>query len=166
MAVEVLCDVDNPLCGEHGAARVYGPQKGATPEMVEQLDAGLAHWRGWSRSSLGRDIACLPGAGAAGGLAAGAVAFMNARLVPGIDAIMSQIAPGGGRRRRRLGDHGRRHLSTSSHCAARWCPASRGSPAPPARRSPSARGRFAWSLGGIAKPGLRRRWLAWNPEWS
>jgi glycerate kinase len=90
VTVEVLCDVDNPLCGEHGAARVYGPQKGATPEMVEQLDAGLAHLARLVKEQLGRDIACLPGAGAAGGLAAGAVAFTNARLVPGIDAIMSQ----------------------------------------------------------------------------
>jgi glycerate kinase len=90
LTVEVLCDVDNPLCGAHGAARVYGPQKGATPEMVEQLDAGLAHLARVVKEQLGRDIACLPGAGAAGGLAAGAVAFLNARLVPGIDAIMSQ----------------------------------------------------------------------------
>jgi glycerate kinase len=89
-AVEVLCDVDNPLCGEHGAARVYGPQKGATPEMVEQLDIGLVHLARVVKEQVGRDIACLPGAGAAGGLAAGAVAFMNARLVPGIEAIMSQ----------------------------------------------------------------------------
>ncbi len=88
--VEVLCDVDNPLCGAHGAAQVYGPQKGATPGMVEQLDAGLAHLARVVKEQLGRDIACLPGAGAAGGLAAGAVAFLNARLVPGIDAVMSQ----------------------------------------------------------------------------
>jgi glycerate kinase len=90
MAADVLCDVDNPLCGVQGAARVFGPQKGATPEMVKQLDAGLAHLARVVKEQLGRDIACLPGAGAAGGLAAGAVAFMNARLVPGIDAIMSQ----------------------------------------------------------------------------
>ncbi len=90
VTVEVLCDVDNPLCGEHGAARVYGPQKGAAPEMVERLDAGLAHLARVVKDQLGHDIACLPGAGAAGGLAAGAVAFLNARLVPGIDAIMSQ----------------------------------------------------------------------------
>jgi len=88
--VEVLCDVDNPLCGEHGAARVYGPQKGATPQMVETLDAGLAHLARLIRDQLGRDVADLPGAGAAGGLAAGAVAFMNARLVQGIDTVMSQ----------------------------------------------------------------------------
>ncbi|MCX5645353.1 MAG: glycerate kinase [Phycisphaerae bacterium] len=91
VTVEVLCDVDNPLCGEHGAARVFGPQKGATPEMVDQLDAGLAHLARLVREQLGRDIACLPGAGAAGGLAAGAVAFMNGRLISGVEAVMAQI---------------------------------------------------------------------------
>lgn len=90
-AVEVLCDVDNPLCGERGAARVFGPQKGATPEMVEQLDAGLAHLARLVQDQLGRDIACLPGAGAAGGLAAGAVAFLKGRLISGVDAVMSQV---------------------------------------------------------------------------
>ncbi len=90
VAVEVLCDVDNPLTGARGAARVYGPQKGATPEMVEQLDAALAHLARLVNGQLGRDIEHLPGAGAAGGLAAGAVAFLNARLVSGIEAVMSQ----------------------------------------------------------------------------
>jgi glycerate kinase len=90
LSVEVLCDVDNPLTGEHGAARVYGPQKGATPAMVEQLEAGLAHLAQVVRAQLGRDIERLPGGGAAGGLAAGAVAFLDARLVSGIEAIMSQ----------------------------------------------------------------------------
>jgi glycerate 2-kinase len=87
--VDVLCDVDNPLCGQHGAAHVFGPQKGATPEMVRTLDAALLHLAGVVKEQLGRDIACLPGAGAAGGLAAGAVAFMNAHLVSGIDEVMS-----------------------------------------------------------------------------
>jgi glycerate kinase len=91
VAVDVLCDVDNPLCGEHGAARVFGPQKGATPEMVEQLDAGLAHLARLVQEQLGRDIACLPGAGAAGGLAAGAVAFLDGRLISGVEAVMAQI---------------------------------------------------------------------------
>jgi glycerate kinase len=90
LSVEVLCDVDNPLTGEHGAARVYGPQKGATPEMVEELEAGLTHLAQVVRAQLGRDIERLPGAGAAGGLAAGAVAFLDAHLVSGIEAIMSQ----------------------------------------------------------------------------
>ncbi len=87
--IDVLCDVNNPLCGPHGAAHVYGPQKGATPEMVPTLDAGLLHLAAVVREQLGRDIAHLPGAGAAGGLAAGAVAFMNAHLVSGIDEIMA-----------------------------------------------------------------------------
>ncbi len=86
--VEVLCDVDNPLCGERGAAAVFGPQKGATPEMVERLDSGLAHLADVVDRELGREIRDLPGAGAAGGLAAGAVAFMNATLVSGIEAVL------------------------------------------------------------------------------
>ena len=87
-AVEVLCDVDNLLCGDHGAARVFGPQKGATPQMVERLDAGLRHLATLVREQHSKDILTVPGAGAAGGLAAGALAFMNAKLVPGIDTII------------------------------------------------------------------------------
>ena len=87
--VDVLCDVDNPLCGQHGAAHVYGPQKGATPEMVKTLDAGLLHLARVVKEQIGRDVVHLSGAGAAGGLAAGAVAFMNGRLVSGIDEVMS-----------------------------------------------------------------------------
>lgn len=88
-AVEVLCDVDNPLCGEQGAARVFGPQKGATPESVVQLDSGLRNLAAVVRALLGRDILEIPGAGAAGGLAAGAIVFLNARLVSGITAVMT-----------------------------------------------------------------------------
>ena len=87
--VEVLCDVDNPLCGVHGAARVYGGQKGASPQMVEQLEKGLAHLAGLVWKYLQRDINNVPGAGAAGGLAAGALAFMNAMLVSGIETVMA-----------------------------------------------------------------------------
>ena len=87
--IEVLCDCDNPLCGELGAARVYAPQKGATPEMIERLDKGLAHMADVVRSELQRDISGVPGAGAAGGLAAGAIAFMNAELVSGIETVMA-----------------------------------------------------------------------------
>ncbi|MHC4533661.1 MAG: glycerate kinase [Planctomycetota bacterium] len=86
--VEVLCDCDNPLCGEEGAAKVYGPQKGATEEMVEQLEKGLAHLAEIVSEQLGRDIN-VPGAGAAGGLAGGAIAFMNADVVSGIETIMA-----------------------------------------------------------------------------
>ncbi|MGE5294926.1 MAG: glycerate kinase, partial [Solirubrobacterales bacterium] len=89
-AVKVLCDVDNPLCGEHGAARVYGPQKGATPQMVEILDANLAHLAAIVKDQLGENIKDLPGSGAAGGLAAGAVAFLDARLVSGVDEVIAQ----------------------------------------------------------------------------
>jgi glycerate kinase len=87
--VEVLCDVDNPLCGEKGAAKVYGPQKGATPQMVEQLEKGLAHLAELVDKQLQRDID-VPGAGAAGGLTAGAIAFMNAAVVSGIETVMAR----------------------------------------------------------------------------
>jgi len=88
--VEILCDVDNPLCGSEGAARVYGPQKGATPEMVEQLDKGLAHLAECVKERFGCDIKDVPGAGAAGGLAGGAMAFMNGTIVSGIDTVMTR----------------------------------------------------------------------------
>jgi glycerate kinase len=86
--VQVFCDVTNPLCGPLGAARVYGPQKGATPERVEQLEAGLSRLGRMVSEQLGIDLLNLPGAGAAGGLAAGAVAFMGATLTSGIEAII------------------------------------------------------------------------------
>jgi glycerate kinase len=88
--VDVLCDVDNPLCGEHGAARIYGPQKGATDRMVEKLEAGLSHLARLVRAQLGRGIENVPGAGAAGGLAAGAMAFMDAGIVSGIETVMAR----------------------------------------------------------------------------
>ena len=88
--VDVLCDVDSPLCGPHGAAVVFGPQKGATAESVRTLDSALAHLAALVQQQLGQDIRNLPGGGAAGGLAAGAVAFMGARLTSGIEAVMSQ----------------------------------------------------------------------------
>lgn len=88
--VEVLCDVDNPLCGENGAARVFGPQKGAKPEMVEELESGLRHFAETVKQQLGKQIDEIPGSGAAGGLSAGAVAFMDAKLVSGIETIIQQ----------------------------------------------------------------------------
>jgi len=87
--VEVLCDVDNPLCGRHGAAKVFGPQKGATPQMVKQLEKGLQHLAALVEKQLHHNISNVPGAGAAGGLAAGAIAFMNAKLVSGIETVMA-----------------------------------------------------------------------------
>ncbi|MHC4123735.1 MAG: glycerate kinase family protein [Planctomycetota bacterium] len=86
---EVLCDVENPLCGPNGAAAIYGPQKGATPDMVELLDKGLKNLAEIAKEKLDCEIETLPGAGAAGGLAAGAVAFMNASLVSGIETIIA-----------------------------------------------------------------------------
>lgn len=88
--VEVLCDVNNPLCGRNGAARIYGPQKGATPEMVAQLDKGLKSFVEVVKKEFDCDID-VAGAGAAGGLASGAIAFMDATLVSGIDAIVKLI---------------------------------------------------------------------------
>ena len=90
VTVEVLCDVNSPMCGRQGAARVYGPQKGATPQMADILDAALCHLADLVKDQLGCDVRNVPSGGAAGGLAAGAVAFMNARLVSGIDTVMSQ----------------------------------------------------------------------------
>ena len=87
--IEVLCDVTNPLCGERGAAVVYGPQKGATADMVRRLDIALSRLAYLMKMQTGRDIAAESGAGAAGGLAAGAMAFMGARLVPGVEAVMN-----------------------------------------------------------------------------
>ncbi|MDI3535001.1 MAG: glycerate 2-kinase [Thermosediminibacterales bacterium] len=84
----VASDVDNPLCGEKGASATYGPQKGATPEMVKTLDKNLAHLAEIIKRDLGKDIKDIPGAGAAGGLGAGLMAFCNAELRRGIDIII------------------------------------------------------------------------------
>ena len=89
--VVAASDVTNPLCGERGASVVYGPQKGATPEMSQQLDAALGHYAGVIRSTLGVDVRDLPGAGAAGGLGAGLVAFLGAKLMPGIDIVSQAV---------------------------------------------------------------------------
>jgi glycerate kinase len=89
--VEVACDVTNPLTGPSGASAVYGPQKGATPEMVAELDAALKHFAEVIRRDLGVDVEQLPGAGAAGGLGAGLVAFTGARLRPGAEMVMEAL---------------------------------------------------------------------------
>ena len=90
--VRVACDVDNPLYGSNGAAYVYGPQKGATPDMVAVLDAGLRHFATVIRADLGTDVSQTPGAGAAGGLGAGLMAFCNARLQRGVDIVIDAVA--------------------------------------------------------------------------
>jgi glycerate 2-kinase len=89
--VDVACDVTNPLTGPSGASAVYGPQKGATPEMVAELDAALHHFAEIIRRDLGIDVERLPGAGAAGGLGAGLVAFAGARLRPGAEMMMEAL---------------------------------------------------------------------------
>jgi len=89
--IEVACDVGNPLVGPRGAARVYGPQKGATPEMVEQLDANLGHLADIVGRDIGADVRDLPGAGAAGGLGGGLVAFLRAELRSGVDIIIEAV---------------------------------------------------------------------------
>jgi len=81
--IRVACDVNNPLTGPQGAAAIYGPQKGATDEMVEQLDRGLAHLARLIREQMDIDVEAIPGSGAAGGLGAGLIAFAGARLENG-----------------------------------------------------------------------------------
>ena len=100
---QIACDVKNPLCGENGASAVFGPQKGATPEMVKELDAALTNFArvascsscssgssGSRISSDSGDLSATPGAGAAGGLGFGFKAFLGAELVPGVDLILGE----------------------------------------------------------------------------
>ena len=89
--IRVACDVTNPLTGPEGAAAVYGPQKGATPEVVEVLEAGLINLAGVIRRELGIDVEYLPGAGAAGGLGAGLVAFAGATLQRGVEIVAEAV---------------------------------------------------------------------------
>ncbi len=89
--VIVASDVTNPLCGPLGASAVYGPQKGATPAMVAELDAALAQYARIVERDLGADVAEVPGAGAAGGLGAGLMAFLHARLQPGAAMVLRAI---------------------------------------------------------------------------
>jgi len=84
----VACDVDNPLCGTRGASAIYGPQKGATPEAVLELDAALGNLARVAALATGRNVAELPGAGAAGGLGAGLLWYTPARLRPGVEIVL------------------------------------------------------------------------------
>ncbi|HYT27497.1 MAG TPA: glycerate kinase [Ktedonobacteraceae bacterium] len=88
---DVACDVNNPLCGPMGASAVYGPQKGATPEMVVQLDDALAHYAEVIERDLGVSVRDVPGAGAAGGLGAGLMAFLRATLRPGAQIVLEAV---------------------------------------------------------------------------
>jgi glycerate kinase len=89
--VVVATDVDSPLTGPQGAAVVYGPQKGATPEDVVLLDRALGHLATVIHRDLGLDVREMPGAGAAGGLGAGLVAFLGAHLRPGVEVVMEAV---------------------------------------------------------------------------
>ncbi|MBI2965933.1 MAG: glycerate kinase [Chloroflexi bacterium] len=89
--VTVACDVNNPLCGPTGASAIFGPQKGATPELVRQLDAALAHFAEVVAHDLGKNVKDRPGAGAAGGLGAGLMAFVNAELRAGVDIVLEAV---------------------------------------------------------------------------
>lgn len=89
--IYIACDVDNPLYGPRGAAHRYGPQKGATPRMAAELDRGLKRLAAVIKKDIGRDVAKIPGAGAAGGLGAGAIAFLDAQLRRGADLVVDAL---------------------------------------------------------------------------
>jgi glycerate kinase len=91
MELITLCDVANPLCGSQGASYIYGPQKGAKPEDLPVLDQNLRHFAAQVKLHLGKDIAEIPGAGAAGGLGAGMIAFCDSKLRRGIDTILELV---------------------------------------------------------------------------
>lgn len=89
--ITVACDVDNPLCGPRGASTIFGPQKGATPQMVAELDSALAHFAICAQEATGRQVAWQAGAGAAGGLGAGLLFFTSAKLKPGVDIVLDAV---------------------------------------------------------------------------
>ena len=89
--VQVACDVNNPLCGETGASAIFGPQKGASNNDIEILDRNLFHWSKLIKNQMGKDVKDIPGAGAAGGLGAGLMAFVNAELALGADIVLNTL---------------------------------------------------------------------------
>lgn len=89
--ITVICDVTNPLLGENGATFIYGPQKGATDGIRDELEAGMAHYAQVVSAAAGRDIASFPGAGAAGGLGAALGGVLHAQLKSGIDAVLDAV---------------------------------------------------------------------------
>jgi glycerate kinase len=89
--IEAACDVNNPLTGPKGASAVFGPQKGATPEMVDQLDGNLVRFAGMISRDLDVQVETVPGAGAAGGMGAALLAFLGAQLRPGIEIVMEAV---------------------------------------------------------------------------
>ncbi|EPP6259093.1 glycerate kinase [Cronobacter sakazakii] len=91
VSVTAACDVDNPLCGEKGASAVFGPQKGATPAMVTELDAALRCFGEQLEAVTGKTIISAPGAGAAGGMGAALLGMLNAELRPGIEIVIESL---------------------------------------------------------------------------
>ncbi|SHH96259.1 glycerate kinase [Ferrimonas marina] len=91
LSIEVACDVDNPLCGTTGASAIFGPQKGATPDMVMQLDTNLAHYGTLIQQQLGVEVTTVPGAGAAGGMGAALLGLLGAQLRPGIEIVIDAV---------------------------------------------------------------------------
>lgn len=91
ISFKIICDVDNPLLGENGAAEVFGPQKGASPQMVTELEKGLANLAHVIQNETGKYLAKIEGIGAAGGIAVPLMAFFNSELVAGADFILSQL---------------------------------------------------------------------------
>ena len=89
--IEVACDVDNPLTGPRGASAIFGPQKGASPGMVATLDAALTHFARIVARDTGAEVADVPGAGAAGGMGAAMLAFLGARLRPGVEIVTEAV---------------------------------------------------------------------------
>ncbi|KIH83698.1 glycerate kinase [Pseudomonas batumici] len=88
---EIAADVNNPLCGEQGASAIFGPQKGATPAQVRELDAALGHFADLCAQVLGQDVRDEPGSGAAGGLGFAAKAFLGARFRPGVEVVAELV---------------------------------------------------------------------------
>lgn len=88
VTIEVACDVTNPFVGENGASYIFGPQKGATPDMVKELDNNLYYFAEKIKEFNGKDIAYISGAGAAGGLGGALLAFLNGELKPGIELVI------------------------------------------------------------------------------
>ena len=89
--ITVICDVTNPLLGPNGATFIYGPQKGATPAIRDELEAGMAHYATIVSNAIGRDIAGFPGAGSAGGLGAALGGVLGGTLKSGIDAVLDAV---------------------------------------------------------------------------
>lgn len=91
VSIAVACDVDNPLCGEFGASAIFGPQKGATPSMVQQLDQALAHFAQIVQQQLSLNILDIKGSGAAGGMGGGLMLLPNVQLQSGVDIVINQV---------------------------------------------------------------------------